>query len=150
MEKTTKLSHDPEMRGLYGVSSGGICAFTVAWERPDEFRKVITGVGSFTNLQGGPTGFAGGNTYPAIIRKWAGWNHEGKPKPIRMFQSDGANDLDNAAGNWPLSNQQMSKALTYGGYDHKFVFGNGFHGGAYGQYLMPEALRWLWGKPAAK
>jgi enterochelin esterase family protein len=149
VEKTTKLSHDPEMRVIYGVSSGGIAAFTVAWERPDEFRKVITAVGSFTNLQGGPTGTAGGNTYPAIIRRRRGWERKGEPKPIRVFMSDGANDLDNAAGSWPLANQDMDRALTYGGYDHKLVFGNGFHGGQFGRFLMPQSLRWVWSKPAA-
>jgi enterochelin esterase family protein len=146
VEKTVKLSHDPEDRAIFGVSSGGICAFTVAWERPNEFRKVATGVGSFTNLQGGPTGVAGGNTYPAIIRRLRGWNREGQPKPIKVFQSDGANDLDNAAGSWPLANQDMDRALTYGGYEHKLVFGNGFHGDRFGRYLMPQTLRYLWGK----
>lgn len=144
--KMARFSENPDDHLIYGVSSGGICAFTVAWERPDAFRKVDTCVGSFTNLQGGPTGVAGGNTYPAIIRHAAGWKHEGQPKPIKMFQTDGANDLDNGAGNWPLANQAIAKALDYGGYSHKFVFGNGFHGDRFGRYMMPEALRWLWAK----
>jgi enterochelin esterase-like enzyme len=145
VQKTTALSADPDERALFGVSSGGICAFTAAWEHPEAFHKVDTCVGSFTNLQGGPTGVAGGNTYPAIIRHATGWQHEGKPKPIKMFQTDGANDLDNGAGSWPLANQQIARALDYGGYEHRFVFGNGFHGEAFGRYLMPQALRYLWG-----
>jgi enterochelin esterase family protein len=144
VEKTVKLRHDAAGRAIAGVSSGGICAFTVAWERPNEFSKVLSAVGSFVNLQGGPDGASGGNTYPARIRREIGWNHEGKPKPIRVYLSDGANDLDNAAGNWPLSSQQMAKALAYGGYDYKFVFGNGFHNHKFGMALMPESLRWLW------
>ncbi|MDX1933904.1 MAG: alpha/beta hydrolase-fold protein [Capsulimonadales bacterium] len=147
VEKTQKLSPNPDDRIIYGVSSGGICAFTVAWERPDAFRKVISAVGSFTNLQGGPTGVAGGNTYPAILRRRRGWNRDGQPKPIKVYLSDGANDLDNAAGSWPLANLEMDRALTYGGYEHRFVYGNGFHSDRFGRYLMPEALRYLWGRP---
>ncbi len=139
VEKTTKLSHDPEMRAICGSSSGGICAWTVAWEKPDEFRKVVTVVGSFVNLQPGPTGIGGGHNYPTLIRQ-----SKKNPKPIRLFQLDGKNDLDNQFGNWPLANMEVDKALTFAGYDHKFVFGNGFHGGAFLRARIGEALRWIW------
>ena len=99
-----KLRHDPESRAIAGISSGGICAWTVAWERPDEFRKVLSWVGSFTNIASGKTRREGGHNYEALIRKTP-------KKPIRVFLQDGANDLDNANGNWPLANQQMAKAL---------------------------------------
>ena len=143
VEKNTKLTHDPEMRAIAGVSSGGICAWTVAWEKPDEFRKVVTCVGSFVNLQPGPTGIGGGHNYPPLIRKT-----KGNPKPIRLFQLDGKNDLDNQFGNWPLANMEIDKALTFAGYDHKFVFGNGFHGGAFLHARIGDALRWIWSKPS--
>jgi enterochelin esterase family protein len=113
----------------------------VAWERPDQFSKVLSWVGSFVNLQGGPTGIGGGHNYPVLIRK-----SKDKPKPIRVFLQDGANDLDNPFGNWPLANQGMAKALAYSGYDFKFVFGQGFHSGKHGEALLPESLRWLWRK----
>jgi enterochelin esterase family protein len=128
------------------VSSGGICAFTVAWEHPEAFRKVASGVGSFVNLQGGATGIGGGHNYPILIRKSVGNDKTIPPKPIRVYLSDGANDLDNPFGNWPLANQYMAKSLAWAGYDHKFVYGNGFHSGRYSQYLMPDTLRWLWRK----
>ena len=144
VEKTTKLTHDPNRRIIEGVSSGGICAWTVAWERPDEFRNVITGVGSFVNLQGGPTGIGGGHNYPTLIRKSVGYDQKTPPKPIRIYMTDGANDLDNPFGNWPNANQGMDKALSWAGYDHRFVFGNGFHGGSYIRALFPDALRWVW------
>lgn len=127
-----------------GLSSGGICAFNAAWQRPQVFQKVVSWIGSFTNLQGGATGVAGGNTYPAIIRAQAGWDRKGAPKPIRVFLQDGANDLDNKAGNWPLANQEMAKALGYGGYDYKFIFGHGTHSASLGEATLPDALRWLW------
>ena len=105
VEKTVKLRHDAESRAIAGISSGGICAWTVAWERPDEFRKVLSWVGSFTNIASGKTRREGGHNYEALIRKTP-------KKPIRVFLQDGANDLDNDNGNWPLANQQMAKALA--------------------------------------
>jgi enterochelin esterase-like enzyme len=142
--KDYNIRPDAAGRAVAGISSGGICAFTAAWERPDAFHKVLSWVGSFTNLQGGASGVGGGNTYPAAIRKLAGWDRKGTPKNIRVYLQDGANDLDNAAGNWPLANQQMARALEYGGYDYKFVFGNGGHNDNHGRTLLPDALRWLW------
>jgi enterochelin esterase-like enzyme len=137
VEKSVKLRHDPESRAVAGLSSGGICAWTVAWERPDEFRKVLSWVGSFTNIASGPTKREGGHNYEALIRKTS-------KKPIRVFLQDGANDLDNNNGNWPLANQQMAKALEFARYDYRFVFGNGFHSHLHGRAILPDSLRWLW------
>ncbi len=53
LSSDTTFRTDPEMRAIGGSSSGAICAFTAAWERPDLFRKVYSNVGSFTNLRGG-------------------------------------------------------------------------------------------------
>jgi len=128
--KTYNLSQDPSMRAIGGASSGGIAAFTVAWERPDQFRKVISHIGSFTNIRGG-------HVYPALIRQAA-------VRPIRVFLQDGSNDLDNQFGNWPLANQQMAAALKFRGYDYRFEFGDGAHTHKHGGALLPDALRWLW------
>jgi len=130
--KELNLTDDPDQRAIGGISSGGICAWTVAWERPDAFRKVLSHVGSFTNIRGG-------HVYPALIRKT-------EPKPIRIFMQDGSGDLDNAHGNWPLSNQQMAAALKYSKYDYKFVYGEGAHNGIHGGAILPESLEWLWRK----
>jgi enterochelin esterase-like enzyme len=137
VEKTYKLRHDPASRAIAGISSGGICAWTVAWERPNEFSKVLSWVGSFTNIASGPTLREGGHNYPALIRKTP-------KKPIRIFMQGGANDLDNQHGNWPLANQEMAKALAFAGYDFKFEFGNGFHSDRHGRAILPDSLRWLW------
>ncbi|WP_417850790.1 alpha/beta hydrolase [Thalassoglobus sp.] len=131
--KNYNLTKDPEQRAICGISSGGICAWTVAWERPDEFRKVLSHVGSFTNIRGG-------HVYHALIRKT-------EPKPIRVFLQDGSGDLDNQHGNWPLANQQMAKSLAFAKYDHKFVYGEGGHNGIHGGAILPDSLRWLW-RPA--
>ena len=128
--KTHNLTTDPQCRAICGISSGGICAWTVAWQRPDEFSKVLSHVGSFTNIRGG-------HVYPALIRKT-------ERKPIRVFLQDGANDLDNLHGSWPLANQQMAAALKFADYDHKFVYGDGGHNGKHGGAILPDSLRWLW------
>jgi enterochelin esterase family protein len=128
--KTIPLTDDPDRRAICGISSGGICAWTVAWERPDAFRKVLSHVGSFTNIRGG-------HVYPAIIRKT-------ERKPIRVFLQEGENDLDNLHGNWPLANREMAAALKFAGYDYQFVMGNGGHNGQHGGAILPESLRWLW------
>jgi len=130
VSKTYKISDKPEDRVICGNSSGGICAWTVAWERPDAFGKVISHIGSFTNIRGG-------HVYPALIRKT-------EKKPIRVFLQDGVNDLDNLHGNWPLANQQMAKALEFAGYDYKFVMGEGRHSGRHGGAILPDTLRWIW------
>jgi len=128
--KEYPLTADAEKRAICGISSGGICAWTVAWHRPDKFRKVLSHVGSFTNIRGG-------HVYPALIRK-------SEKRPVRVFLQDGSNDLDNAHGNWPLANQQMAASLKYAGYDYKFVYGEGGHNGKHGGAILPASMKWLW------
>lgn len=138
VEKTVKLRHDAASRAISGSSSGGICSFTVAWERPNEFSRVLSWVGSFTNIAAGKTLREGGHNYEALVRKTF------PRKPIRVFLQDGENDLDNANGNWPLANQTLAKSLAYAGYDYKFEFGHGFHSSRHGRAILPDSLRWLW------
>jgi enterochelin esterase family protein len=128
--KQYNLRQDAAGRAICGISSGGICAFTVAWQRPDLFSKVLSHVGSFTNIRGG-------DVYPGVIRKT-------EHKPIRVFLQDGSGDLDNQHGNWPLANQQMAAALKFAKYDYKFEFGDGGHNGRHGGAILPDSLRWLW------
>ncbi|MCP5518794.1 MAG: SMP-30/gluconolactonase/LRE family protein [Verrucomicrobiales bacterium] len=124
------VSSDPRRRAICGMSSGGICAWTAAWERPDAFGKVLSHIGSFVNIRGG-------HVYPALIRKT-------ERKPIRVLLQDGSNDLNNLHGNWPLANQQLASALAFAGYDFRFEFGDGAHNGGHGGAILPDSLRWLW------
>jgi enterochelin esterase family protein len=128
--KRYNLTKDPEGRCIAGSSSGGICAFTVCWQRPDQFRKCFTTVGSFTNIRGG-------NQYPDLVLA-------ASKKPIRIFQQDGANDIVNQYGSWPEANKAMAKALAEKGYDHQFVFGEGVHSSHHGTQIFPDAMRWMW------
>ena len=131
--KKYAISDDPEMRAIGGSSSGAICAFTAAWERPDVFRKVYSSVGSFTNLRGG-------NVYPSLVRKT-------EPKPIRVYMADTSGDVDNAFGSWPWANQQMASALKYMGYDVRFDWAEGYaHNSEFGGSKFPDAMKWLWRK----
>ncbi len=133
VEKQFPVSKDPALRAISGSSSGGIAAFTAAWERPDQFGKVHSTVGSFVNIRGG-------DAYPALIRKT-------ERKPLRVYLEDVSGDLDNQYGNWPIANQQMHAALRYMGYDVHFEYAEGYsHGGAHGGSVFPDALRWLWRK----
>jgi enterochelin esterase family protein len=126
------LTKDPAGRGVVGLSSGGICAFTVAWERPDQFGKVYSGIGSFTNIRGG-------FEYPAWVRKT-----KGAPKKIAVYLQEGEEDLDNLHGHWPLSNEDLAAALKFAGYDFHFEMTGGGHTGQPMGALLPAALRWLW------
>ena len=133
-----RLTADPDRRAIGGISSGGICAFTVAFERPDLFRKVLSHVGSFTDIRGG-------DHYPSLVRQT-----KEHPKPIRVFLQAGEHDLDNRHGHWWLSNLAMEKALAFSGYDHKLVGGVGGHNGRHGGAILPESLEWLWREADAK
>jgi gluconolactonase len=130
VSKSYNISSDPNDRAIGGSSSGGICAFTVAWERPDQFRRVVSTVGTFVGLRGG-------NEYPILVRKT-------EPKPIRIFLQDGRNDLNIYGGSWWHSNQQMQSALEYAGYDHQVVWGDGGHNQKHAKAIMPDAIRWIW------
>jgi hypothetical protein len=152
--KTYRLTDNVDGRAIGGTSSGAICAFTVAWHRPDVFRKVVSFIGSYTSIGYRPATdttplVPGGDLYPTLIRK-------NPIKPIRIFLQDGSNDLDNAHGNWFLANQQMLAAINYANrtadgrkdtgprYDVAFEWGDGAHSDAHGGAILPQVLRWMW------
>jgi len=125
-----KLTTDPNGRGICGASSGGICSFTVAWQRPDAFRKVLSHVGSFSDHRGG-------HVYPFLVRKTP-------LKPIRVFLQAGSNDLDIPSGHWPLCNLAMAAAFNFVGYDYHLEYGDGEHNTKHAGAILPESLIWLW------
>jgi enterochelin esterase family protein len=132
------ISDDPNDRAIAGASSGAICAFTVAWHRPDQFRKVISTIGSFTNIRGG-------HVYPELVRT-------NEKKSIRIFLQDGLNDNRgrrrggeyDPKWDWHAQNRKMVEALTAKGYDVNYCWGIGTHSNKQGGAMMPEMLRWLW------
>ena len=138
LNKDYNIAKDGERRGIGGASSGAIAAFTVAWERPNEFHKVLSIVGSFTNLRGG-------HAYADIVRKT-------EKKPIRIFLQDGRNDNRGVGRNgqydetrdWFLQNVRLMQALTEKGYDVNYTWGIGRHGQKQGGAIFPDMMRWLW------
>jgi enterochelin esterase-like enzyme len=124
------ITDDATQRTVCGISSGGICAFNVAWHHTGHFQRVLSHCGSFTNIRGG-------HNFPYLVRTTP-------RKPIRVFLQSGANDAVTLFGDWPLANQTMANALAYAGYDHRFEYGTGGHSLRHGGALFADSLRWLW------
>ena len=128
--RAIRLSKNGNDRAIGGSSSGAVCAFTAAWEHPEEFSRVFSAIGTYTGLRGA-------DRYPVLIRKY-------EPKPIRIFLQDGSNDLNIYAGDWWKANETMERALTFSGYQVNHVWGEAGHTGNQGTALFPQAMRWLW------
>jgi enterochelin esterase-like enzyme len=134
VRKSVLITDDAQGRGIAGLSSGGICAFTAAWQRPDAFSKVFSAIGSFVDIRGG-------GAYPELIRQT-------DVKPLRVFLQDGARDrllsVQFAGLDWPGGNRAMARALAFKGYDYQLVMGQGTHNSKHGASIFPSAMRWLW------
>jgi gluconolactonase len=131
--KQILLSSSPNDRAIGGGSTGAIAAFTLAWERPDAFRRVFSSIGTYVGMRGG-------EQYYVQVRKT-------EPKPIRIFMQDGVHDEwpgGPEMGDWWMSNLTMNRALEYAGYDVRHVWGAGTHNGGHGTAVFPDAMRWLW------
>jgi gluconolactonase len=125
-----KLSKNGNDRAIGGSSSGAVCAFTAAWERPDAFSRVFSAIGTYVGLRGA-------DQYPTLIRKY-------EPKPLRIFLQDGTNDLNIYAGDWWKANEMMERALQFSGYEVNHIWADGAHNGQHGTAIFPQAMRWLW------
>jgi sugar lactone lactonase YvrE len=128
--KPIHLSSSGNDRCIGGSSSGAICAFTCAWERPDAFTRVFSSIGTYVGLRGG-------EVYPTLIRKF-------EPKPLRVFLQDGSSDLNIYGGDWWMANQMMERALKFAGYEVEHVWAEGGHNGRHAAAIFPDAMRWLW------
>jgi gluconolactonase len=128
------LSKDPNDRAAGGASTGGIGSFTLAWERPDAFRRVFSAIGTYVGMRGG-------DRYPVLVRKT-------EPKPIRIFLQDGSNDglpgFIDEVGDWWMGNQTMQRALQFAGYQVRHAWGDGAHDLKHSTAIFPDAMRWLW------
>ncbi len=132
------LSANPDDHALSGNSTGAVGAFVAAWHRPDQFHRVLSIIGTFVDMKGA-------EELASLVRKT-------EPKPIRIHLQVGKNDHivpgqpwgTFYAGSWPINNQVMYDALSFAGYDAKFVVGEGAHDSKHATAMMPDALRWLW------
>jgi enterochelin esterase family protein len=132
-ELALNLSRRPEDRAIGGHSSGGSCAFTVGWERPDAFGRIMAHNGSFVDI-------AGADAYAQVIL-------DAPLQPLRVFLLAGTNDLVNASGSWFEGNQTVAAALADRGYHYRFVYGDGDHSAQHAGAVLPDTLRWLWREP---
>ncbi len=128
--RAIRLSKSGNDRAIGGSSSGAVCAFTAAWERPDAFSRVFSTIGTYVGLRGA-------DHYHTLVRKF-------EPKPLRIFLQDGSNDLNIYAGDWWMANQTMERALQFSGYEVQHVWGEGAHNGKHGTTIFPDAMRYLW------
>ena len=128
-----RISNNPNDRATGGASTGGIAAFTLAWQRPDQFRRVFTAIGTFVCMRGG-------DRYPMLVR-------ETEPKPLRVFQQDGSHDEWDGGpevGDWWFANQTLDRGLAFAGYEHAHAWGTGTHNSQHAEAVLPEAMRFLW------
>lgn len=130
VKKSYNLSDDPNDRSIAGASSGAICAFNAAWEKPDAFRRVFSTIGTYVGLRGA-------DETATLVRKT-------EPKPLRIFLEDGYNDLNIYAGDWYIANQNLLSALTWAGYEVNHAWGEGGHNNSHTLTIIADALRWLW------
>lgn len=138
VEKAYRLRPDAYSRGIAGESSGAICSLNSAWFNPEKFSRVHSTIGSYTSIQWHPEEHQdGGNLYPYMVRKLPKHN-------IRIWMSDGTDDLENNHGSWPLQNIQLANSLKMREYDYHFRFGSATHDSAQAAIDLPESLAWLW------
>ena len=124
------LSKKGNDRCIGGASSGAICAFNAAWERPEAFSRVFSAIGTYVGLRGG-------HSISTLVRKY-------EPKPIRVYLEDGSNDLNIYGGDWWMANQSMERSLKFAGYELEHKWGDGGHNGNHATQLFPKAMEWLW------
>jgi enterochelin esterase-like enzyme len=141
------FTRDPAGRATMGGSSGGSAAFTMAWFRPDLYRRVLTYSGTYVNQQ-----------WPVNpVSPHGAWEYhenlipKSRRKPLRIWlevsENDNGSKLDEASlHNWVLANQRMAAALKAKGYDYRYVFAEaaGHTDGRVTRQTLPEALEWLW------
>ncbi len=145
---------DPEGRASMGGSSGGACAFTMAWFRPDLYHRVLSYSGTFV-AQESPDNPASPHG------AWEYHEHfipMSPPKPLRIYLEVGENDNgagrpENTYHNWPMANERMAAALKAKGYHYRYEFAKkaGHVDGKVMDQTLASAMEWLWrGYPIAK
>jgi iron(III)-enterobactin esterase len=149
-----KLTKDPNGRATMGGSSGGSCAFIMAWYHPELYHRVLTYSGTYVNQQW---------PYNAEAPHGAWEFHEhlipsNPAKPLRVWMEVGDRDLFNPNDmrdnmhDWVVANENMAKVLAAKGYHYQFVFARnaGHTDRSVKQQTLPEALEYLWkGYPIA-
>ena len=146
------LTENPWGRGVIGCSSGGAAALTMAWFRPDWFRRVIAYSGTFVDQQDDDAPEEA--KYP--LGAWE--YHSGMKlietselKPLRIFthvseKDNRANDEEETHHNWVMAGQRTEAALKAKGYHHRFVFSKatGHCDRRVFEQTLADTLAWVW------
>jgi enterochelin esterase family protein len=147
-EANVKLTRDPDGRATMGGSSGGSCAFIMAWYHPELYHRVLTYSGTYVNQQWPPN--------PATPHgAWEFHEHlipNSPAKPLRIWMEVGDRDLLNPNSmrdnmhDWVLANENMAKVLAAKAYHYQFVFARnaGHTDRAVKAQTLPEALEYVW------
>lgn len=146
------ITSNPWGRATMGCSSGGAAALTMAWFRPDLFRRVIAYSGTFVDQQDDdapeeakfPFGAWEYHSGMKLIRNSA-------KKPLRIFHHVSENDLrakdpESTQHNWVMAGQRTEAALKEKGYNYRFVFSRntGHCDGRVFQQTLADTLVWVW------
>lgn len=133
LRKTFDLVEDPNGFAIGGHSSGGGCAFNVAWQFTSAFHKVLTHSGTFVNLQ-----TPGNHDYVSILKQEA-------KRPLRVTLLSGTSDLECCGTTWFKVNNEMSETLSSTGYPYRYMKSSTQHGPTEWHFNdFPAGLRWLW------
>ncbi len=146
------ITDDPEGRATYGCSSGAAAAYTMAWFRPDLFRRVISYSGTFVAQQN-----AGQPESP--IYPLGAWEYHSSQqlianaarKPLRVFLNvnefdNGYNAPESGHHNWVMANDRMAAALFAKNYHYRYVLAKtlGHCDGKAVKATLADTLVWLW------
>ncbi|MFZ4506981.1 MAG: alpha/beta hydrolase [Fimbriimonas sp.] len=141
------FTKNPNGRMTMGGSSGAACAFTMAWYRPDLYRRVLSYSGTYVNQQSplNPETPHGAWEYHERLIPNA------KRKPLRIWMQVGEfdnryRDEEATLHNWVMANQRMAAVLKAKRYPYQFVFSRnaGHVDWKVVQQTLPAALEWVW------
>jgi enterochelin esterase-like enzyme len=146
------ITEDPWGRATLGCSSGGAAALTMAWFRPDLFRRVAAYSGTFVDQQDDdapeeaqfPYGAWEYHSSMKLIEK-------AEKKPLRIFthvseHDNRANDPESTQHNWVMAGMRTAEALKAKGYDHRFILSlkTGHCDKKVFEHTLADTLVWLW------
>lgn len=127
-----ELDPSPDRHFITGGSSGGLCAWNVAWFRNDMFRRVFLSSPTFAAMRGG-------EEVMVLCRKM-------ESRPIRIYMTVGTDEPDYYFGNSFYAACNAAKAFDFAGYDYRFeVFsGEGHCARREDPALLRRVMSFLW------
>jgi enterochelin esterase-like enzyme len=143
-----KLTRKGKDRAVMGCSSGAAAAFTMAWNHPEWYQRVISYSGTYVNQQWpfNPATPGGAWEYHnGIIAN-------SRALPLRVWMHVGDRDLYNPnvmrddMHDWVAANHRFAAALKTKGYHYQYVFAldSSHCDRRVREQTLPQALEWVW------